>query len=80
VVNHPLTNIHMHFAMLTRVAWAEAVLYELADPDVKRKTLLRWRETLRAVQRWPEAWQEAMAPTFEHWLNVLNEEERNATE
>ena len=80
MVNHPLTNIHMHFAMLTRVAWAEAVLYELADPDVKRKTLLRWRETLRAVQRWPEAWQEAMAPTFEHWLNVLNEEERNATE
>ena len=27
LIDHPLTNIHMHFAMLTRVAWAEAVLY-----------------------------------------------------
>jgi hypothetical protein len=62
------------------VAWAEAVLYELADPEVKRRILLGWRDTYRAVQRWPKPWQEAIAPTFEHWLKVLNEEERNGTE
>jgi hypothetical protein len=80
LIKHPLTNVHMHFAILTRVAWAVAVLYELADPATKRKMLFRMRDTLRAVQRWPEAWQEAMGPTFAHWLNVLNEEERNGAE
>ena len=80
LIKHPLCNIHMYFAILTRVAWAEAVLYELADVEVKRKILLHWRETFRTVQRWPEAWQQAIAPTFEHWLNVLNEEERNVAE
>jgi hypothetical protein len=80
LLKHPLTNIHMYFAILTRVAWAQAVLYELADPEVKRRTLLSLRETYREVQRWPEPWQAAIAPTFEHWLQVLREEERNATE
>jgi hypothetical protein len=74
LLKHPLTNIHMHFAMLTRVAWAEAVLYSLADLDVKRKTQLRWRKTFEAVQLWPKAWQEAMAPIFAHWAQVLNDE------
>jgi hypothetical protein len=74
LLNHPLTNIHMRFAMLVRVAWAEAVLYSLADPDVKRKIQLLWRETFEAVQRWPKAWREAMAPTFAHWAQVLNDE------
>ena len=78
LVKHPLCNIHMHFAMLVRIAWAEAVLYGLADLEVKRKLLFCWRDTFRTVQGWPKAWQEAMAPTFEHWLEVLQEEERNA--
>jgi hypothetical protein len=74
LLNHPLTNIHMLHAMFVRVAWAEAVLYGLSDLDVKRKVLLRWRKTFEEVQRWPKAWRDAMAPTFAHWAQVLNDE------
>jgi hypothetical protein len=76
LVKHPLTNVHMHFAIFMRIAWAEAVLYGLVDPDRKRKMLLRLRERFRATQRWPEQSQDAFAPLWAHWLEVLNEEER----
>jgi hypothetical protein len=75
LLNHPLCNIHMHFAMLARVVWAEAVLYTLADRETKRKTLLSLRESYREIQRWPKAWRDALAPLFEHWSVVLNEDE-----
>jgi hypothetical protein len=79
LTNHPLTNIHMQYAIFMRVAWAEAVLYGLVDPDVKHRMLLRLRETFRVTQRWPEQWQEAVAPAFLHWMEVLEEERRNGT-
>jgi len=80
LVNHPLTNIHMHYAIFCRVAWAEAVLYDLglADLDVKRKMLLRLRDSFREIQRLPKAWQDAFAPVWAHWLKVFEEEERHA--
>jgi len=77
IVNHPLTNIHMQYAIFMRIAWTEAVLYGFADPEVKHKTLLRLRNSFHKIQRMPEPWQEAFAPVWEHWLEVLNEEERN---
>jgi hypothetical protein len=75
LLNHPLTNIHMQFAILARVAWAQAVLYGLVDPEIKHKTLLQLRDNFRKIQRLPEAWREAFAPMWAHWLGVLNEEE-----
>ena len=74
LLKHPLTNIHMHFAMYVRVAWAQAVLYSFVDPAMKRRTLLTLREHFRQVQRLPKAWQDAFAPTFAHWAQVLNDE------
>jgi hypothetical protein len=76
LVHHPLSNIHMQYVIFMRAAWTEAVLYGLADAEVKHKALLRLRESFREIQRWPEAWQEAIAPVFAHWAEVLREEER----
>jgi hypothetical protein len=73
LLNHPLTNIHMEFAIFMRVAWAEAVLYGLTDPETKRKMLLRLRDSYRAGQRLPEQWRDAFAPVWAHWTEVLNE-------
>jgi hypothetical protein len=75
LVNHPLTNIHMHYAIFARVAWAEAVLYDLADLEQKHRMLLSLRDSYRQIKRLPEVWQEAFAPVLAHWLEVLNEEE-----
>jgi hypothetical protein len=75
LMNHPLTNIHMYFAILVRVAWAQAVLHGFADPEIKHKTLLQLRDSFRMIQRLPEAWRDAFAPIWAHWLEVLNEEE-----
>ena len=82
LVNHPLTNIHMHYAIFCRVAWAEAVLYDLgiADPKTKREMLLRLRDSFQTIQRLPEAWRDAFAPAFAHWLDVLNEEEERCND
>jgi hypothetical protein len=80
LINHPLTNIHMQYAIFCRVAWAEAVLYGLADLDQKHKMLLSLRDSYRQIQRLPEAWQEAFAPVLLHWWEVLTEEEERCND
>ena len=78
LLKHPLTNIHMYHAMFLRVVWAQAVLFGMADPEIRHKTLLRLRDSYRQIKRLPEAWQEAFAPALAHWLEVLNEEEEHS--
>jgi hypothetical protein len=80
LIQHPLTNIHMQYAIFCRVAWAEAVLYGLADLEHKHKMLLSLRDSYHQIQRMPEAWQEAFAPVLLHWLEVLAEEEGRAND
>jgi hypothetical protein len=76
LVNHPMTKLRTHFSILSRALLVEALLYGFADPDTRHRTLLSLRETFDAVQRWPEPWQEAIAPLFAQWTEVLNAEER----
>jgi hypothetical protein len=80
LVNHPLTNIHMHFAILQRQIWLSALYYNVADDrDVKDRMLLQIREHYQETQRLPEAWRDALAPLWAQWAEVLEREECRGT-
>ena len=75
LLHHPLSNIHMQYAIFMRAAWTEAVLYGMANPELKHRVLLPLRDSYGAIQRLPKAWRDAFEPVFDHWAEVLNEEE-----
>jgi hypothetical protein len=79
LVNHPLTNINMHLAIVQRQIWLGALLYNMSnDPNLKRRMLLSLRERYQETQRLPEAWRDALAPLWAQWTEVLQREERYA--
>jgi hypothetical protein len=80
LLDHPLTNIHMQCAILARVAWMEAMLYGIADPDLKHRMLLSLREHYREIQRLPKAWRDAFAPIWAMWMDNLEWEENHAND
>ena len=77
LVNHPLCNIYMSFAICQRQIWLSALYYNMSDdPAQKHKMLLRMRDHYQEIQRWPEQWRDALAPVFAQWTEVLQREER----
>ena len=77
LLNHPCTDNNVRFNILARCIWVTALLYdhENADPLLKDRMLLSIREHFRAYQKLPEPWQDALAPMWGEWLDVLKDEE-----
>jgi hypothetical protein len=76
LLKHPLLDLDVCFAVLTRAIVASALLYDQAnDPALKRKMLLSARAHLRELQQFPEEWFLALAPFYGEWMDVLKREE-----
>jgi hypothetical protein len=77
LLDHPCTDMQMRFNILARCIWVSALLYdhEYAGPLLKDQMLLAIREHFHAYQKLPERWQDALAPMWANWLDVLNDEE-----
>src|SRR5262249_8149745 len=77
LLKHPLCNIHMSFAIWQRQTWMLALYYNVSDDAAqKREMLLKLRGHYQATQRWPKAWQHALAPMWAEISEMLKREER----
>jgi hypothetical protein len=76
LLKHPLLDLDMCFAVISRMIVASALLYEIADdPALRRRMLLDCREHLHQIQKFPEEWLLALAPFYGEWMSALKMEE-----